>query len=556
MRPGRELLAEGRAAAPITVPRSAYCDRVGVPHEVAAKQVACRDGRVTYHAHIGLADWAATASALSHVRDGLLAEGHDLDRYGLCLSRAMGLPAAERSTAARETGPLLADDEWAAIAAVPVQPHLGDTMIGTPAGFETTLAALRVGATTIGNLGQYFSFSWPGRDDVELTTATVRALGAMAAKRHQGALVHSYLDDGLAMQFSHYGAYAGWAALELYVVDDLCRARLAHSFGGLVDVPAHRAILLYALDDLQSRRSIGSMVYGDTVDMTLDHTRNRAVLASSALVDIAAQLHRPTGHAVHVTPLTEAARIPSAAEILEVQLLARELEREARRSADVLAWRRIESAAADLAAYAVGFRDRALSLLEVAGVDVGDPAALLLELRRLGPAALEARVGTAPPPPIAALRPWKARLLETLAARVEAGLPRLDGVRVLLCVLEVHDVVRDALARALPRAGCEVVLLGADETPASVARAAVDEDVDAIVVGTYNGNALTVARALVASLETERWAGRIIFGGLLNEDEGGDLPVDVRDRVEALGIHTARAIEDLGSLLEGALATG
>ena len=80
---------------------------------------------------------------------------------------------------------MLESDDWIRVVeAAPVQPHLGDNMIGTPNGFTTTLGALAVGATTIGNLGQYFGFEWPGITDVELTEATVRALGAMAGVRN------------------------------------------------------------------------------------------------------------------------------------------------------------------------------------------------------------------------------------------------------------------------------------------------------------------------------------------------------------------------------------
>ena len=146
-----------------------------------------------------------------------------------------------------------------------------------------------------------------------------------------GALVHSYLDDGPAVQFSHYGGYAGWAALELYVVEELLGARLAHSYGGLIPDPDDRAIVAFALDDLRDRDSIGTMVYGNTVDYTTDHAANERVLREYLTVDIGAQLHRPTGHAINPVPLTEAERIPSAHEILEVQLIAREVEREARR---------------------------------------------------------------------------------------------------------------------------------------------------------------------------------------------------------------------------------
>ena len=133
--------------------------------------------------------------------------------------------------------------------------------------------------------------------------------------------------------------------------------------------------------------------------------------------------------------------------------------------------------------------------------------------------------------------------------RVSRSLPRLDGRRVVLAVLEAHDVVRDALAVALPRSGCEVILLRADSTPTGLARAAADEDADTVIVGVYHGAALTTARRLRAALTADGWDGMIIMGGLLNEDEGGELPTDARERIEALGIRTVGDIEELGRLL-------
>ena len=135
----------------------------------------------------------------------------------------------------------------------------------------------------------------------------------MAAHRDRGALVHSYLDDGPAMQFSHYGGYLGWAALELYAVEALIGARLAHCYGGLVPDPRHRAVVGFALDELRGGDSLGSMVYGNTVEYGRVRERNLAVLTTSVMVDVATQLHRPTGHAINPVPLSEAERIPDAA---------------------------------------------------------------------------------------------------------------------------------------------------------------------------------------------------------------------------------------------------
>jgi methylmalonyl-CoA mutase cobalamin-binding subunit len=455
----------------------------------------------------------------------------------------MSLPAAERDGVMKETGPVLDAEDGARDAAAPAQPHLGDFMIGTPAGLENTLGALQAGIATIGNLGQHFAFEPPGGyDDAALTDITVEALRVMAA--HPGALVHSYLDDGPAMQFSHYGGYLGWAALEIHVVEELIGARLAHCYGGLVPVGEHRAVVGLALDDLRGGDSLGSMIYGDTVSYGPDRERNLAVLEASVRVDVATQLHRPTGHAINPVPLTEAERIPDAGEILEVHRIARELEREVRRAGAVLDWAWVERRAAEAVAYARAFRDAVLAGLQDRGVDVTDPAQVLLALRRTEPAELERLVPA--PRELRALETWKHGVVARVAERARRTLPRLDGLRVVLAALEVHDVVRDALARELPRAGCQVIVLPSSVSPALLARAAADEDAHAIVLATYNGGALTLGRSLMSELDGEIG---VIFGGVLNEDDGGPLPVDARPGLRALGIECVDAIEQLAPAL-------
>jgi methylmalonyl-CoA mutase cobalamin-binding domain/chain len=523
---------------------TAFCARHGVGSESEYKLRRRDAGELTWHAHIGLSDWAATADALDTVVEGLAAEGHTLDRFGLCLSRAMSLPAAQREGAPKETGPLLADDDWARVAAAPAQPHLGDFMIGTPAGLENTERALGVGITTIGNLGQHFAFEPPGGfDDVALTATTVAAVRRMAAG---GGLVHSYLDDGPAMQFSHLGGYLGWAALELHVVEALLGARLAHGYGGLVPDPAHRAIVGLALDHLREGDSLGSMVYGNTVEYGRDRQRNLAVLTTSVMIDVATQLHRPTGHALNPVPLTEAERIPDAAEILEVQRLARALEREVRRGGPLLDWAWAERRAAEAVAYARAFRDGALARFADEGVDVDDAAAVLLALRRTTPGALERGVRIPAPRELLALETWKHGVVASVADRARRSLPRLDGRRIVLAALEVHDVVRDALARELPQAGAQVIVLPSSVSPAQLARAAADEDADTVIVATYNGGALTLGEQLTRALDDDV---TVIFGGVLNEDDGGPLPVDARPGLQALGIRCVDEIEQLGAAL-------
>lgn len=549
---GAQLIAEGRQASPPPPPPTAFLRAKGSRSEAEYKR-RCRDeGRVMYHMHVGLSTWEATEAALVEVHAALADAGHSVDRFGLALDRAMGVPETERHLTGKETGPRIAPDEWRRLGeAAPIQPHLGDYMIGFPAGFRNTLLALSAGVTTIGNVGQYTAYDLlGGSDEILVTEETVRALAAIGALRRHGALAHSNLEDGSATQASHFGTYVGWAALELYVVEELIGARLAHCFGNTIQRPECRAVVHFALDDLRGRDSIGSMIYGNTVDHRPgDRARNAAAVTAQLRCDIALQLRRPTGHAVNPVPLTEAERIPSAAEIVEIQLLARDVERDVRASADLHDWAHLERLGAAVAEYAMEFRDLALTALVDDGIDVGDAAQVLLALRRTSMAELERRVDLTPAAEIAKLEPWKASHVRDLTTRLAAAAPRLDGVRVVLAVLEVHDLVRDALARVLPTAGAEVILLGANASIDSIIRAAIEEDADAIVLGVYNGNALALGQHLADGALREQWSGTIYMGGILNQDTGEGLPIDARPALEAVGVRCVDDIEQLLGLL-------
>src|SRR5512144_1495171 len=206
MLPGPQLIDEGRAAAPSPPPPTAYLRAKGARSEAEYKQ-RCRDsGQIMYHMQIGHSTWEATERALVEVCTALADHGYGVDRFGLALDRAMGVPEGERDLTVKETGPRLGPDDWRRLGeAAPVQPHLGDYMIGFPAGFQNTLRALAGGVNTIGNVGQYTAYELiGGSDEILVTEETVRALAAIGALRAHGAMAHSNLEDGSATQASHF----------------------------------------------------------------------------------------------------------------------------------------------------------------------------------------------------------------------------------------------------------------------------------------------------------------------------------------------------------------
>ena len=193
----------------------------------------------------------------------------------------MALPQEWRKKMPPETGPTLDTlDDWMQIGQlVPIQPHMGDFMIGFPASTENTLNALKAGVTTIGNLSQFFSHEVPlWHDQVRTAVETVRAMSIMGALRENGTLIHSYLEDGFGALFYDCATVAGWAYLERYIVEDLLGGKLAHCIGGLTTDPVKRAGWVFALNEIHEGDCLGSMFYGDTLSFTEDLIVNRALV--------------------------------------------------------------------------------------------------------------------------------------------------------------------------------------------------------------------------------------------------------------------------------------
>ena len=251
---GRELLAEGAAAArDWSVGPSAFLAQVGETSEHAYKLRSMAEGRVMQHAQLGYRDPEKSCRAYAEIWAACDKRGVTVDRYGLCLDWSMAVPRALRARATRGTGMILAGPEdFARLAnSAPVAAHFGDFVLGFPAAFENTKAAIAAGGTVIGNLGQYFTFRIPGYDDdVEATQQTVRALGLIAAQPVP-VMVHSNIDDGYAAQFTDLTSCLGMVLIERDLIErahheqrDLLVGRVlvrGVSVGRVVGVGAHFA---------------------------------------------------------------------------------------------------------------------------------------------------------------------------------------------------------------------------------------------------------------------------------------------------------------------------
>jgi len=554
-----EVSAEAKERAEkIEIGQTLFFKEHRVTSETDYKRWAKQQGKIMLHAHIGLNSWEETKTALLYLEDEMSKRSLEIDRFGLCLDRVMAYPPEMRDSILRETGPQLKSlEDWMEVGqVVPIQPHTGDFMIGFPASMINTENALRAGITTIGNLSQYFAHGLPAwTDEVTTTLETAKALSVMGRLRDNGTLVHSYLDDGFGSLFNDYADVVGWAYLEKYTVEDLFGAKLAHCFGGVTADPLMRVAWVMIIKDIHGEDCLGSMWYGDTISFSEDFDRNLGLNAEYLLWDMVAQLVCPTGHAMVPLPVTEAMRIPSAKEILQVHVLARRVEESARRLAPYLDLTQAEAIRDRLVESGRGVFERALSGLQAQGVDIQNPLEMLFVLKKIGAERFERKYG-AGVLDSAWPRGRKPTQLTDIFARtyqmsqaITRNLPRAmrkDKVRVVIASTDVHEHALFIIQRALDAIGILPIVAGPEKNPTEIVRIASNKSADAIVVGTYNGMALEIGKALRCELDRLGLRMPVFMGGKLNQVvEGRALPVDVSTEIAALGLTPCQTIQEL-----------
>jgi methylmalonyl-CoA mutase cobalamin-binding subunit len=538
---------------------------MSVDCEAAYKRSVAASGRIMQHAHIGFRGVDRTLEAIRTVHGTCAERGIIVDRFGITLDWSMGFPPDLRAQRPRGTGIVLGGPEdFARITgAVPAAAHFGDFMLGLPGAVENTRAALAAGVTSIGNLGQYFTFRLPyWDDDIATTEATVIALGLIAAQPVE-VLVHSNLDDGFAGLFADISSALGMVLIEKYIVEELVGARLSHCYGHHFTAPSMRMAFHRALAEVSDVP--GTMIYGNTVSYKSTPAGNFASLASYLQADIWALRRRATGHAINPVPVTENERIPDTDEIVDAQTFAARLVDHALVSYNLIDFAEVDATAASLVAAAKDFARNVLIGLGGMGVDVKDAAQIMIALKRLGPKRIEALFGAG----AENQESWSGRQAIVLAEWVEeleadaaAWVARVPvetreliaerGLRVCVGSSDVHEHGKKLIESML--AGLDVVVVdgGTSVDPEAVVETAVRTRCDAIAVGTYNGIALRYARDLVEAVGRSGQTIPLCLGGRLNQvldDSNSGLPVDVTPDIRALGVVACGTPADLVGVL-------
>lgn len=567
MRSGAELLSAGRALArDWQLGSNAFLRATGFPSEAAYKRATAASGRIMQHAHIGFRNVERTLWAMAEVHEKSARNGVTVDRFGITLDWSMGYPLAMREKAPRGTGIVLTgpEDFGRITNATPAAAHFGDFMLGLPGALENTQSAIAAGATSIGNLGQYFTFRLPyWDDDVATTEATVTAIGLIAAQDAE-ILVHSNLDDGFAGLFLDMCCSLGMVIVEKYIVEELMGARLAHCYGHHFSDPLSRTAFHFALNAVTD--TPGTMLFGNTVSYQSTDAGNYASLSSYLMADILALSRWPTGHAINPVPVTENSRIPDVEEIIDAQTFATRLTQHAPFYDKVFDWAKVETLGAELVAGGQQFARNVLKGMADIGVDTSDPAQLMLAIRRLGPKRMEQLYGPGlnvseqRQPMVLAEWAHELNLAAENWVRPYAGLAidiRKHGLRACVGTSDVHEHGKYLVEHALQGLGVGIIDGGVAVDPEVLVQKAIDSAADFIAISTYNGVALKYCRQVMDVLRERGSSMPVIAGGKLNEipqDSNTGLPVDVTESIREIGVLPCRSLDEMLPLIRG-LAT-
>lgn len=100
-----------------------------------------------------------------------------------------------------------------------------------------------------------------------------------------------------------------------------------------------------------------------------------------------------------------------------------------------------------------------------------------------------------------------------------------DVRRILLAKmgLDSHDTGIVTVAEVLRDAGWEVIYLGLHNHADSVARVAIDEDVDVIGVSFLSGQHMTQARRLIDAMRKQGLMIPVVCGGVIPDEDAAEL---------------------------------
>jgi len=518
---GKDLIEEGKKiGASLEIATSGY-ERERKRDFFQWRIEEAKKGSINFFPQMGLSTVDEQVEATKKLYEEFQKRGIDINIMLVTSSTVNGLPPDLREKAPKGTSFILKEleDFKRIIQASPVMPLFGDNMVGTPNSVNNAKNILSAGGLAMGTLSQ-FTWDYPyWDDDVGQVSETVKALGIIASKYDIGSSLGSYVGDGTSSSFLDHASEVGYCLLEQYVVEELCGARYAISLGGLMsNIPAKMATWL-AINDALRKGVVPVIAHieGNTIEPGEDCAANYGLVLADFIPYALIERKYKTGAIYIPKPVTEALQVPTLEEIIDVAAacsasLPRVYEIEEAGLFD-------DSEIIKLKNVLIGngkkfFQNILKGLAADWGVDVKDPVHVLLAVRRLGGAKLES---------------------ETI--RTEKLGDAIKDKKIVIGSTDTHEFGLYVLDKVFNAFGAKVLNAGVDLDAEEVLDLASKEGTPFIAMSTHNGQCFDWGKRFVEVAKSRKQDAKLFMGGVLNAIlEGAAEPVDVKDKLSALGI--------------------
>jgi hypothetical protein len=557
---GRRLVAEGRELAKdIPWNRSRFLTETGHDSHLAYRRENLKKGRQTYQLLMGLSTLEEELAAIRQVDEFADRTGFELRSVQSIPSQLVGLPHEYWEGAPKPTSYLMEKEEdWLAHSeAAPVDICWQDWHLASPNNLATTRYALKAGTS---RLGCFSTFVWefPGyHDEVQRFSDMCRSMGILAAKKDEGLDCITYPEDGLPGFFMDVVSFVGYEMLEHYIIEDLCGARMTLSFGGLLSEILPRMGFALAMEKLYGTADHPfNTYYNGSTNEQWDHDieANYGLGASEMLIEAIINLKYQIPAIINPVSITEAQRVPTLEELLNIVRCGVGVERKAQEWLEFIDFTKFEQMRDLLIEEGRAFYDNVMAGFVAAGVDVNDPLQMIVVLSRFDPVRFEQAFhpstwtgGTFTPivPTVLGRETVEQRRQIVQKLHEEGYGNALKGKKLICASADGHSYGLLLIDQVWTALNAEVINCGTYMEPSFVLDAADEEGADAICVSVHCGQSLDYAKQLVDSARQRGRDYRICMGGMLNAMLPGNTePVEVGDLIKELGVCASNDFEE------------
>lgn len=556
---GNKLVQEGREMAKdIEWKKSRFLKETGFKSHLEYRKKNLAEGKQTYQLLVGLSTLDEEIDAIKKIDEFHKRTGFEVRSLQSIPSSLVGLPPEYWEGAPKPTSYMMKKPEdWNAHTdAAPVDICWQDWHLASPNNLNQTKYALDAGTS---RLGCFSTFVWdyPGyHDEINRFSDMMRTMGILSAKKDEGMDCITYPEDGMPGYFMDVISYMGYEMIEHYIIEDLCDARMAFSYGGLLSEILPRMSFAIALERLYGTPEHPFVTYyNGSTNEQWDHDieANYGLGASEMLIESVINLQYNMPTIINPVSITEAQRVPTLDELFNIVKCGIGVERKAKEWQQIIDFSKFDDLADLLIDKGQKFYDNAMNSFKEAGVKVDDPLEMVMVLRHFDPVRFEQEFSPSiqefgkfkPYVPTVLGRETMEKKDEIVADLKGKGYENaMKGKKIICASADGHSYGLLLIDQVWTEMNAEVVNSGTYMEPAFVLDLADEEDADAICVSVHCGQILDYAKQLKEQEEKRGKEYKILLGGMLNAMVPGYTePIDVSDRVEELGISATNDFE-------------